>query len=549
MTGIRSYIGLAICTIALASGPNSLWAQSNPNSLPPTESLPGEPALVPQTLPGNQPAPYPNPPQHNPNQNQPGTPVATQAPADDRDLGPGQQPDNPTGRQEPAVSIEWIGPPQAKVGRPADYTIAVRNACNTVVHQVLVRVRIPAGMTVTATEPKAVAEGNILMWELGSMPSKQDKNIQLRIVPDARGALGCQAWVTFTGSSAMHMKVTEPKLALKASAPEKVMVGDAATFVLTVSNPGDGPAEMVKVHALLSEGLEHPRGRSVDFDIGSLAAGESRSVQLICGTKAGGEQHCEGIAEAEGELKVQDHCSVNVITPRLDIEMAGPKLRYLDRKAVYTIKVINPGDASATNVTINDVVPPGFKFLQASDGGRHDFSTRTVSWYLGEVQPGQSKDVKLEVVAINPGEHHHHVTATAARGIKVDSEIMTRVEGLSAILLEVVDTEDPIEVGADTAYEIRITNTGSKTETDIKLACVIPEKMLFKSAQGPCRFHEQGKEIVFEPLPKLAPRADAIFRINVKAQAPGDVRFKAQITSTNLVEPVIEMESTRIYED
>jgi uncharacterized repeat protein (TIGR01451 family) len=347
----------------------------------------------------------------------------------------------------------------------------------------------------------------------------------------------------------MHMKVTEPKLALKASAPEKVMVGDAATFVLTVSNPGDGPAELVKVHALLSEGLEHPRGRNVDFDIGTLAAGESRSVQLICGTKAGGEQHCEGLAEAEGDLRAQDHCSVNVITPRLDLEVAGPKLRYLERKAVYTIKVTNPGDASATNVTINDVVPPGFKFLQASDGGRHDFSTRSVSWYLGEVQPGQSKDVKLEVVAINPGEHHHHVTATAARGLKVDSEIMTRVEGLSAILLEVVDTEDPIEVGADTAYEIRITNTGSKTETDIKLACVIPDKMLFKSAQGPCRFHEQGKEIVFEALPKLAPRADAIFRINVKALAPGDVRFKAQITSTNLVEPVIEMESTRIYED
>jgi uncharacterized repeat protein (TIGR01451 family) len=513
--------------------------QTNQGQLPPTEPLPGEPALVPMTLPQGQP------------QVLPGAPAAAAAPmqSDERDLGPGQQPDNPTGRQEPAVSVEWIGPPQAKVGRPADYTIAVRNVCNIAVHQVLVRVRIPAGMTVTATEPKALAEGNILMWELGSMPAKQERNIQLRMVADARGGLGCQAWVTFTGSSAMRVKVTEPRLTLKASAPEKTMVGDAATIVLTVSNPGDGPADQVKIHATLSDGLEHPRGKNIDFDIGSLASGESRSVQLICGTRTGGEQHCEGLAEAEGDLRAQDHCSVNVITPRLDVEIAGPKLRYLDRKALYTIKVTNPGDAAATNVTVNDIIPPGFKFVQASDGGRHDFSTRTVSWYLGEVLPGQTKDMKLEVVAINPGEHRHHVTASAGRGLKVDTEAMTRVEGMSAILLEVVDTEDPIEVGGDTAYEIRITNTGSKSETDIKLVCTIPDKMLFKSAQGPCHFHEQGREIVFEPLPKLAPRADAIFRINVKAVSPGDVRFKAQITSTNLIEPVLEMESTRIYED
>ena len=103
------------------------------------------------------------------------------------------------------------------------------------------------------------------------------------------------------------------------------------------------------------------------------------------------------------------------------------------------------------------------------------------------------------------------------RGLKAENEAMTRVEGLSALLLEVVDTQDPIEVGADTSYEIRITNTGTKTETDVRLACTIPDQMQLKLAQGPVRFQEQGKMVVFEPLPKLAPRADAIYRIFVKA--------------------------------
>src|SRR5439155_16562506 len=41
--------------------------------------------------------------------------------------GPGQSNDNPTGRQEPAVSLEWIGPPTAKLGQPVTYQIILKN--------------------------------------------------------------------------------------------------------------------------------------------------------------------------------------------------------------------------------------------------------------------------------------------------------------------------------------------------------------------------------------------------------------------------------------
>jgi uncharacterized repeat protein (TIGR01451 family) len=476
-------------------------------------------------------------------------PAAPAGLPDEHQGEPTATPDNTTGRQEPAVSLEWIGSPTAKVGQAAEYSLVVRNACNIPVQQVLVRVRVPQGVNATATEPKAVSESNVLVWELGTLMAKQEKNLQMKLLAEARGDIMPQAWVTFTGSSVLRIKVREPKLILKAAAPEKVLIGDPAAFTLTVSNPGDGSADQVRIHAVLSEGLEHARGNKIDFEIGNLAAGESRNVTLLCATKTGGPQKCEGAAEAEGNLSSKDAASVNVITPRLDLQVTGPGLRYLERKALYTLKVTNPGDAPATNVTVGDMVPDGFKVLAASDGGRHDFQTRTVSWFLGEIAPGQTREVKLEVQAINPGEHKHKASAVGARGLRAEAELTTRVEGLSALLLEMVDTEDPIEVNGDTAYEVRITNTGSKTETDIKLVATVPDKMEFKNAQGPVRYHTEGKTIVFDPFEKLAPRADAIFRINVKALDPGTVRFKIQVTSTNLVDPVIKMEATRIYSD
>lgn len=452
-------------------------------------------------------------------------------------------------RQEPSVSLEWVGPAVAKISQPNDYALVIRNTCTIPVQQVLVRVRIPAGLSCGDTEPKAIAEGNVLIWELGALQSKEERVLHLKLLAEQKGEAMPQAWVTFTGSSVMHIKVREPKLALKVEGPQKILLGETAAFQLAVTNPGDGSADQVKIHAALTEGLECPRGSKIDFDIGNLAAGETRNVTVMCIAKLGGTQKCDVIAEADGGLQAKETAPVGVTMPRLELQLVGPGLRYLGRKALYSLKVNNPGDAPATNVTISDVVPEGFKVLAASDGGRHDFSTHTVSWYLGEIKPGETHEVKLEVQAINPGEFKHKASAVGAHNLCADSELATRVDGLSALMLEMVDTDDPIEVNSETSYEVRISNTGSKVETDIKLIATIPDKMEFKNATGPVRFHEEGKTIVFEPLDKLAPKADAVFRLNVKALDQGIVRFKIQMTSINLTEPVIKMEATRIYSD
>ena len=556
-------IGL-VALVALVGGwiANKAVGQPDPNKRP-TAALPQLPTLQPPSTPAPTP-PTPGKSTMPPRVDTLTLPDATNAPrnaagAADRDndkdfnfdVATGRTNDNPTGRQEPAVSLEWIGPPTIKIGQPVTFQIIVKNVSPIAVQQVIVRNRLPAGVTVQQTEPKAFNDVNVLTWDLGTLEPRQERRIDLRLMPEVKGDLACKATVTFTGASVARIKVREPKLTLKATAVDKVLLGDVTTVTLTVTNPGDGSADHIKIKAALSEGLEHTRGKVVEFDLGNLGPNENRSVQLVCATKSGGKQSCEALATAEGNLNANDTATLDVIMPRLDLTVAGPKLRYLDRKATYVFKVTNPGSAPASNVTVTDLVPVGFKFMQASDGGRHDFSTRTVSWFIGDLTPGQSREVNMELVAINTGEHHHKASVTAARGLKTDAEISTRVEGLPALLMELVDLDDPVEVGADTAYEIRVTNTGSKTETNLQLICTVPEKMEFRGASGAanCKFRVQGKDVVFEPLPRLAPRADAIYRVNVRGIAPGDLRFRARITADGLTEPVLKEESTKVYGD
>src|SRR5438309_1595963 len=109
--------------------------------------------------------------------------------------------DDPSGRQEPAVTLEWIGPAMAKLGQSSAYQIVVKNVCSIPVSQVIVRVRIPTGLTVQGSDPKPLQEVNTLIWDLGTLQPHQDRKLDLQMVADIKGDLPVQALVTFTGSS------------------------------------------------------------------------------------------------------------------------------------------------------------------------------------------------------------------------------------------------------------------------------------------------------------------------------------------------------------
>jgi uncharacterized repeat protein (TIGR01451 family) len=460
----------------------------------------------------------------------------------------------PTGnREDGPVILHWVGANRTQVGLSADYTLAVRNTCNASVQNVTVNLRLGTGLVAGATRPQARTESGIVQWQLGTLLPKQEKNLEVSLTAGAKGNLTPQAWVTFTGSSAaaLHIHAYAARLSVKAAGPQKVMMGDSATFQLTVNNSGDGPAEQVQVNAILPEGLDHPQGKRVTFDLGNLGAGESRAVQLVCTARAGGALRLTAEATARGGMHVAEPCEVTVITPQLELQATGPGLRYVERKATYRLQVTNRGGVSAGNVSMQSKIPEGFRFVTAGDGGYYNTTTRTVAWFLGEIGPGQSRVVQFEAVPLHTGEFHFKMSALTERGAKmsVDRELVTRVEDLSALLLEVADTEDPVEVGKETVYEVIVTNGGSRTETNIKLVCVVPDKLELASADGPGRYHAEGKVILFEPIARMAPRGEAIFKIKAKAVTPGEARFKAQVTSTDLAEPVIKMEATRVYSD
>jgi uncharacterized repeat protein (TIGR01451 family) len=233
----------------------------------------------------------------------------------------------------------------------------------------------------------------------------------------------------------------------------------------------------------------------------------------------------------------------------LDVVLEGPKRRYLERQATYQLSVANPGTAPARQVELVASLPPGLKFISANNAGYYEESTRTVRWRLEELPANEAGSVELVTMPVEAGTQAIRLQGTAQRGLSVQKEQPVIVQGIAAVLFQVADSVDPIELGGETIYEVRVVNQGSKAADNVRLSVDLPPEVKFLTAEGPARYRLEGNRVSFDGLASLSPKADSAYRIRVKAIKAGDARARFQLLTDDMQTPVMKEESTRVYAD
>jgi uncharacterized repeat protein (TIGR01451 family) len=318
---------------------------------------------------------------------------------------------------------------------------------------------------------------------------------------------------------------------------------------IKLTNAGTGAATGVVLSDVLPAGLSHAAGGELEYEVGDLAPGESRELDLEVQAVKAGAAINQLTARGDGQLQVDRQTQVMVLAPALDVALDGPRRRYLDRQATYTVSVTNPGTASAHEVELVTYLPPGLDFVEANNSGTFDPRTRTVRWLLEELPANERGTVTLTTLPIEEGQQPLKIASTARQGLAVEKEETLLVEGLAGILYEVVDVADPIEVGGETEYEIRVVNQGSKAAANVQIVAILPNEMKAVAAEGPTRYELGAGQVRFQGLARLAPKAEASYRIRVQGLAPGDTRLRVQLTTDENRTPITKEESTRIYSD
>lgn len=189
------------------------------------------------------------------------------------------------------------------------------------------------------------------------------------------------------------------------------------------------------------------------------------------------------------------------------------------------------------------------KYITSDNHGQYDSQTHAVYWSLEELPAEKQGDVHVTVLPIEPGNHKLKADGHAELGLQHTCEHEVVVEGLAELAFSVADLADPIEVGSETTYEVRVHNRGSKADSDIRLVAELPPGMVPASGDGPVPATVQGQRVVFSPLARLAPDEEAVFKIHATGEVTGDHVIRVQLQSTELRVPVTKEEITRVYTD
>ncbi len=447
----------------------------------------------------------------------------------------------------PAVNVEWGKRGEIIVGQECECELLVKNSGQIAARQVLVEAFFPASVRLVGADPEPKDATDHLEWTFSELPAGAERTIRITMIPSLRGDLAATANVRFTETTASVFKVQEPLLKVSISAPTDVVIGDPLVQGITITNPGTGVAQNVKLNIVTPEGLEHSRGDRSSVDVGAVNPGESRVIRLSFTATAGGEQTV--IAEVTGDsgLKQVAESTVNVIAPELKVAVEGSELQHVGREAQFTLSVTNEGTAAAENVRVSHRLPKGFEFVKADKGGSFDSAQGAVVWSIGHMKPNQSTQLKLQLQARQEGEFELQVLASAEHGLTAKASTTTNVEGSAELALEIQDLEDPIAVGQEAAYEVRVSNKGSKSADNIGLTFELPSGLELINVQAATQHLSKKGLILFDDLPTLPPGKTALYRIHVRSRAEGSQRVRARLTSDSIDQELIREELTKVH--
>jgi len=447
------------------------------------------------------------------------------------------------------VRLDKVMPGQVVVNQPFTYLLKVTNLTGATLSPVVVTEELPENFELSGAEPTAKQDGKILVWEIDSLAPRAVVEIKVSGVASKTESLKyCTNVVTPVDTTCASVQVIQPRLKLTKIAPEGVLLCDPIHVKFVVANTGTGVAKDVKIVDTLPEGLLTVDGKNeLVISVGTLAAGQTKEFFAEFKASKPAKYVSKAVAISSDGQRVESEPVATVVDqPVLTITQSGPEKVYVGRSLTYEITVTNESDAPAKNVVIENDIPASVTSMKATAGAK--LTGKKIVWPLGTLGPKASRTVHISFSPTKKGTITNNVRATAQCTEIMTASVQTVVRAIPAVLLEVIDVLDPVEVGGRTTYVIVVTNQGSAPSTNVSIVCGLEGNVRYVSSSGATNGSLENGTLAFAPLSRLAPKTKATWRVVITAVKPGDTRFKVTMNADELSRPVEETEATRVYE-
>ncbi len=451
-------------------------------------------------------------------------------------------------KSSPVIRVDKEMPREVQVNKTFNYTITITNLTKCVMTDMTVTEKMSEGFQYKSSSPQGRPRGSDIVWSIDTLDGGEVIVLQVTgVAADVKCLRNCTT-ITYAFALCTNVSVVKPKLTLSKTAPGSVMLCDTIPYKFVVTNAGSGVAENVKITDNLPAGLETVDGaKKIVFDAGDLSAGQSKEFTSIVKADKTGKYINKAFATSTSDISAQSQAVTTFVRqPVLSITKTGPKKQYIGKEMVYNIAVTNRGDADAEDTVVVDTLPDGIKSVKVSAGAT--VANGKVTWNIGTLPVNTTKKFTVIYTPVKAANYVNMAQATAICAQDVAAKAATNVTGIAAILLEVIDVSDPVEIGENETYVITATNQGSAPDTNVTIICTLEENQTYVSSSGVTVGTSVGNLIKFAPLKTLPPKAKATWRVVVKSVKAGDVRFKVSMNTDEIGRPVEETEATHLYE-
>jgi len=452
--------------------------------------------------------------------------------------------------------IRKDAPTTATLGKPMIYSMTVENRGKVNAAEVTVEDAVPQGCELVGSNPQAEQTGTQLVWKLGRIEAGASKVIKVKVIPREEGDIGTVARVISvaeTSSEIVPMSREElrpalvpGKLRLVVTGPERVRVGETATFKFKLSNPTDAPVSGVNLQNIVPVGFRHQDGNDVSYPVETLAARETIEVPLELEAVRAGQYVNRSIIKSGDRIVTETETRIEVQETRgLRVETSDAASMPIGQPTVQEIRLVNEATTPATGVVIVDTLPADLRFLKASHSGQFDAVSRQVRWNIDAIPAGETALLKLTVQPKSAGPHSCVIEVSQAgqqKNASVESSLKAR--GIAGLRIDLDHAESSVLAGEEFNVEVRIRNRGHGADSNVEMALILPPELDFVRSRGPVRNRAQesgrgaSKLIGFERMPELGERAEVTFEITLRAKTPGKAKMRAEVTSTEIPEAV-----------
>ncbi len=488
-------------------------------------------------------------------------------------------------------------PAQALPGNDLQYSFTVvNNSTTNSAPGALLTTQLPGGVVFLSaavsgqTAGGATDDNGVLTASLGDMAPGENETVTVDVMPTVSGPLTASAFATDVNgdSNLANNQQTEnttvnstsgantADLSVTASSPASLLVGQAGTYTITVTNNGANSASNVKLweqvpagvdylEATTSQGTVQIHGAGDQFisaSLGSLAQSASASITFVMtptSTAAFSNQ-----VEATTDSGLNDVSSAmstsNSLTPttgsgavHLEVTTTpSASSAYLGEALTYTITVTNQNSAIAHNVALTGPLPPAMTFVSAASASGTTSSgaaTGTLSDLNGSVidtigNLGGGKSVTLTLVVTPSARTQMTITsiATSDSGVTTSDNISqnTAVSGTlppsTAADLVVTKTDSAngaaVSAGEQLTYTVTVKNqSAANSASNVVLSDMLPAAESYLSSGATLGTISESNGLVIDDIGNLAPGQTAIVQIVVDVTQNGTVSNTATATT------------------